>query len=338
MSAVLRKWVLARRPHGVPQADDFRLESAAIPAIGDGEILIAVNHISIDPGMRSRLSQDSYAPALPLGGVIESAGVGVVAASRNPKFAEGAAVSGGFGWQSHMVSNGRGVQRLDPALYDGAISPTAAIGVLGIPGLTAYFGLKDLGAPKTGDTILVSSAAGTVGATAGQIAKIEGLKVIGLAGGAEKCAYVRGLGFDACLDYRAVPNLRAAIAEVAPQGLDIYFDNVGAETLDAAIANMRPKGRIVVSGQVAEYNAAVPRGIRNVLDFIPKRLRMEGLVVFDYATQFAAAQATMAQWIREGRLAYRETVIAGLESAPIAFAQLFAKSGAGLGRILVKVS
>jgi NADPH-dependent curcumin reductase CurA len=331
-----RKWVLARRPDGVPQAEDFRLDTAAIPEPQDGEVVVAVDYVSIDPGMRSRLSKDSYAPALPLGSVIESAGLGTVVASRNVKFAVGARVSGGFGWQSHVVSNGRGILRLDPATFDAKVPITAAIGILGIPGLTAYFGLYDLGKPKSGETVLISSAAGTVGATAGQIAKIEGLRAVGIAGGADKCAYVRSLGFDACIDHRAEPDLAAAIAREAPQGVDIYVDNVGAGTLDAAIARMNVRGRIVVSGQIAEYNSLAPAGIRNTMDFIPKRLRMEGLVVFDYAAQFAEAQSRMAAWIRDGRLVFHETVIPGLEAAPSAFAGLF--EGRARGRVLVKVS
>lgn len=315
--------------------EDFRLESAPIPDPLEGEILVRVDYVSIDPGMRSRLTKDSYAPALALGTVIESAGVGTVVKSRNPKFAEGALVSGGFGWQSHLLSNGRGVVRLDANLFDGKVPPTTAIGVLGVPGLTAYFGLLDLGSPKAGETVLISSAAGTVGATAGQIAKIIGLTAIGIAGGKEKCAYARGLGFDHCIDHKAAPDITAAIRNAAHKGVDIYFDNVGAATLDAAIANMNARGRIVVSGQIAEYNAAEPRGIRNTLDFIPKRLRMEGLVVFDYAARFAEAQTQLATWIREGRLHFHETVKPGLESAPSAFAGLF--SGDALGRVLVKL-
>jgi NADPH-dependent curcumin reductase CurA len=330
-----RKWVLAQRPSGVPAPEDFRLESVALPDPQDGECLIRVDYVSIDPGMRSRLTKDSYAPALPIGGVIESAGLGTVVKSRNPKLAEGALVSGGFGWQSHVVSNGRGVLRLDPALFDAKVPPTAAIGVLGIPGLTAYFGLLDVGQPKAGETVLISSAAGTVGATAGQIAKIQGLTAIGIAGGADKCGYVRSLGFDACIDHKAEGGLAGAIAAAAPKGVDIYFDNVGAETLDAAISCMNVRGRIIVSGQIAEYNAADPRGIRNTLDFIPKRLRMEGLVVFDYAARFVEAQARIAGWIRDGRMSFHETVRPGLETAPLAFASLF--SGDALGRVLVKV-
>lgn len=330
-----RKWVLARRPSGVPAPEDFRLETASLPDPQDGECVIRVDYVSIDPGMRSRLTKDSYAPALPLGGVIESAGLGTVVKSRNPKLSEGAMVSGGFGWQSHVVSNGRSVLRLDPALFDDKVPPTAAIGVLGIPGLTAYFGLLDIGQPKSGETVLISSAAGTVGATAGQIAKIQGLTAIGIAGGADKCAYVRALGFDACIDRTAGQDLASAIAGAAPKGVDIYFDNVGAQTLDAAIARMNVRGRIVVSGQIAEYNATDPAGIRNTLDFIPKRLRMEGLVVFDFAARFAEAQARIAGWIRDGRLSFHETVRLGLETAPAAFAGLF--KGDALGRVLVKV-
>lgn len=330
-----RKWVLAQRPSGVPAPEDFRLETAALPDPQDGECVIRVDYVSIDPGMRSRLTKDSYAPALPLGGVIESAGLGTVVKSRNPKLSEGAMVSGGFGWQSHVVSNGRGVVRLDPALFDDKVPPTAAIGILGIPGLTAYFGLLDIGQPKDGETVLISSAAGTVGATAGQIAKIKGLTAIGIAGGADKCAYVRALGFDACIDRTAGQDLVSAIAGTAPKGVDIYFDNVGAQTLDAAIARMNVRGRIVVSGQIAEYNATDPAGIRNTLDFIPKRLRMEGLVVFDFAARFAEAQARIAGWIREGRLSFHETVKPDLETAPAAFAGLF--KGDAMGRVLVKV-
>jgi NADPH-dependent curcumin reductase CurA len=330
-----RTWVLARRPQGVANADDFRLESSPLPQPGDGEVLIRVDYVSVDPGMRSRLSQDSYAPALPLGSVIESAGLGTVIESRNPKFAVGALVSGGFGWRSHVISNGRGVLRLDPGLFSGAVPPTAAIGILGVPGLTAYFCMLDLAAPKPGETVLISSAAGTVGATAGQIAKIAGLRAIGIAGGTDKCRYVESLGFDACIDRNAATDLGAAIKAAAPDGINIYIDNVGGPMLDAAIANMKPRGLIVISGQIAEYNSTAPAGIRNTMDFIPKRLRMEGMVVFDYAARFPEAQSKMAGWIGDGRLKFHETVIPGLENAPSAFIGLF--KGAAKGRVLVKV-
>lgn len=330
-----RRWVLAKRPLGVPQADDFKLEQAALPELQDGQALIRVEHISVDPGMRSRLSGDSYAPALPIGATIESAGVGKVVTSRNAKLKEGALVWGGFGWQTHFVSDGRGVQALDGEIYKGNIKPTAAIGVFGIPGLTAFFGMFEIGKPKEGNIVLVSSAAGTVGATAGQIAKILGCTAIGLAGSDAKCAYLKEIGFDVAINYKTAGDLTAAFKQAAPKGIDIYFDNVGAETLDAAIVNMRKHGRIVVSGQIAEYNTDNPRGIRHTLPFITQRLRMEGLVVYDYAVQFNDARAQMAEWVREGKLSYREEIIEGLEQAPAAFIGLF--TGESFGRRLVRV-
>ncbi|BCW89788.1 Putative NADP-dependent oxidoreductase YfmJ [Alphaproteobacteria bacterium SO-S41] len=329
-----QRWVLAQRPDGLPAPGDFKLETSQLPEPKDGEALIAVEHVSVDPGMRSRLSGDSYAAALGLGETIESAGVGRVLKG-NARLPEGALVMGGFGWASHAVSDGRGVQVLDPAVFSGSISATASIGVLGIPGLTAYFGLTDLGKPQADETLLVSSAAGPVGATTVQIGKQLGLRVIGIAGGDAKTAYVRDiLKADAVIDHR-VGDLTMAINKAAPQGIDIYFDNVGGEQLDAAILNMKPKGRIVVSGQVSEYNAAEPRGIRWVTPFITKRLRMEGLVVYDYRKQFGEAQAAIAGWIRSGALSYREEIIDGFEKLPEAFIGLFRHEN--FGRRLVRI-
>ncbi|MDP2150663.1 MAG: NADP-dependent oxidoreductase [Parvibaculum sp.] len=332
-----KRWVLASRPTGKPKAENFRLEDVTLPDIGEHDILIRTEFHSVDPGMRGRLSGDSYTAALPVGQTIDSAMVGIVEASNNEKFAVGDRVTGGFGWVSHAVSNGRGVQKLDPAIYHGKLRPTAAIGVLGIPGLTSYFGLLDLGQPKEGDTVLISSAAGPVGATAGQIARMKGCKVVGIAGSKEKCDYVKGLGFDDCFSYRGA-DLRTAIAAACPGGVDIYFDNVGGEMLDATILNMKEHGRIVVSGQVSEYNRAENEltGIRNVTRFITHRLRMEGLVVFDYFKRFREAQAEMAGWIHEGKLVYTEDVSEGLEGSADAFIGLF--EGENLGRRLIKVS
>ena len=227
MPTKAKRWVLASRPEGKPRAENFRLEETRLPEIGEHEILIRTEFHSVDPGMRGRLSGDSYTAALPLGETIDSAMVGVVEASKNEKFKVGDRVTGGFGWVTHAISNGRGV--------------------LGIPGLTSYFGLLELGSPKEGDTVLISSAAGPVGATAGQIAKMKGRRVVGIAGSKEKCDYVTGLGFDACFSYRGA-DLRAAIREHCPDGVDVYFDNVGGEMLDAAILNMKEHGRIVFSG------------------------------------------------------------------------------------------
>ena len=337
MPTKAKRWVLASRPAGKPKPENFRLEDITLPDPGEHELLIRTEHHSVDPGMRGRLSGDSYTAALPVGETIDSAMVGVVEASNNEKFAAGDRVTGGVGWVSHAISNGRGIQKLDPAIYHGALRPTAAIGVLGIPGLTSYFGLLDLGRPKEGDTVLISSAAGPVGAAAGQIAKMQGCKVVGIAGSKEKCDYVTGLGFDDCFSYRGA-DLRAAMREHCPDGVDIYFDNVGGEMLDAAILNMKEHGRIVISGQVSEYNRAESelRGIRNVTRFITHRLRMEGLVVFDYFKQFREAQAEMAGWIHAGKLQYTEDVSDGIEGSAAAFIGLF--EGENLGRRLIKVS
>jgi NADPH-dependent curcumin reductase CurA len=331
-----QRWVLAARPDGTPKPQDFRHETFEVPELKDGEGLIAVTHISVDPGMRSRLTGDSYAAALDLGATIESAGIGTIVASRSARLPEGATVMAGTGWTSHLVSDGRGIAILDPAVFSGAVRPTASIGILGIPGLTAYFGLTDLGKPKEGETLLVSSAAGPVGATALQIGRKLGLKTIGIAGSSTKCGYVRDeVKADTCIDYKAEADLAAAIRQAAPDGIDIYFDNVGGAQLDAAILNMKPGGRIVISGQVSEYNAVEPRGIRWVTPFITKRLRMEGLVVYDYRKRFGEAQAAMAGWINDGSLTYREDVSEGFAQLPDAFIGLF--HGENFGRRLVKV-
>lgn len=334
----MRRWALARRPDGLPQETDFELVEAPTPSPGEGEALIESLYLSVDPGTRPRLSADTYAAAFRIGDTIESAGVGRVVASRSPRLPEGALAMGGFGWTSHVVSDGRGVQVLDPALFTGKVSPTASIGILGIPGLTAWFGLTDLGRPNAGETLLVSSAAGAVGATALQIGRQLGLTVIGIAGGAAKCDYVTGeLGADACIDYRAESDLAAAIRRVAPDGIDIFFDNVGGAQLDAAILNLKLNGRVVVSGQTSEYNSTgTPRGIRYVTPFITQRLTMAGLVVYDYRKRFTEAQAQMAAWINAGKLSYREEIIDGFERLPEAFIGLF--KGENFGRRLVRVA
>jgi NADPH-dependent curcumin reductase CurA len=331
-----KRWALAKHPSGVPSEDCFALESFTLDAPQDGQVLIKTHYFSLDPGMRGRLSGDSYAAGLKIGDTIESAGIGEVIASKSERFAVGDMVMGGLGWTQALTHPDRGIQKLDPALFDDKVAMTATIGVLGVPGLTAWFGLQDLGQPQAGETLLISSAAGPVGATCGQISKTLGLSVIGIAGGADKCAYLTDLGFDAVIDYKAEDNLVNAIEAAAPDGVDIYFDNVGGEMLDAAILNMKPKGRIVVSGQVAEYNREKPVGIRQTTRFITHRLRMEGLVVYDYAKQFPEAQATMAALIRDGKLAYKEDISDSIEDAPRAYAALFA--GANFGRRLIKAT
>ncbi|MDA8523951.1 NADP-dependent oxidoreductase [Alphaproteobacteria bacterium] len=331
-----KRWTLAKHPSGVPSEDCFALESFTPDAPQDGQVLIRTHYFSLDPGMRGRLSGDSYAAGLKIGDTIESAGIGEIIASKSERFAVGDMVMGGLGWTQALAHPDRGLQKLDPALFDDKVAMTATIGVLGVPGLTAWFGLQDLGQPQAGETLLISSAAGPVGATCGQIGKTLGLSVIGIAGGADKCAYLTDLGFDSVIDYKAEDNLVNAIEAAAPDGVDIYFDNVGGEMLDAAILNMKPKGRIVVSGQVAEYNREKPVGIRQTTRFITHRLRMEGLVVYDCAKQFPEAQAAMAALIRDGKLAYKEDISDGIEDAPRAYAALFA--GANFGRRLIKAT
>ena len=331
-----KRWTLAKHPSGVPSEDCFALESFTLDAPQDGQVLIRTHYFSLDPGMRGRLSGDSYAAGLKIGDTIESAGIGEIIASKSERFAVGDMVMGGLGWTQALTHPDRGLQKLDPALFDDKVAMTATIGVLGVPGLTAWFGLQDLGQPQAGETLLISSAAGPVGATCGQIGKTLGLSVIGIAGGADKCAYLTDLGFDAVIDYKAEDNLVKAIEAAAPDGVDIYFDNVGGEMLDAAILNMKPKGRIVVSGQIAEYNREKPVGIRQTTRFITHRLRMEGLVVYDCAKQFPEAQAAMAALIRDGKLAYKEDISNGIEDAPRAYATLFV--GANFGRRLIKAT
>ena len=329
-----RRWTLAKHPSGVPDEDCFALAHFTPDALQDGQVLIKTHYFSLDPGMRGRLSGDSYAAGLKLGDTIESAGIGEIIDSASDRFAVGDMVMGGLGWTEAVLHPDRGLQKLDPALFDDKVAMTATIGVLGVPGLTAWFGLQDLGKPESGETLLISSAAGPVGATCGQIGKTLGLTVVGLAGGPEKCAYLTELGFDAVIDYKAESDLVAAMAAACPDGVDIYFDNVGGEMLDAAILTMKPKGRIVVSGQVSEYNQETPTGIRQTTRFITHRLRMEGLVVYDYAKQFPEAQAAMAGLIRDGKLSYKEDISSGIEDAPRDYAALFA--GANFGRRLIK--
>lgn len=330
-----RRIVLAHRPDGLPRREDFRFETIPVPAVGDGQVLVHNIYCTADPGSRGRLSgEKSYARPLELGEPIEGSTIGEVIVSNNPRFAVGDIVAGAFGWQEYGLSEGRGLRKI---VRDAKIPLTAHVGVLGIPGLTAYFGLKDLGKPQPGETVLISSAAGAVGATAGQIAHMLGCRAIGIAGGERKCRWLRDeIGFDAVIDHHQ-GNLAHAISAVCPNGVNIFFDNVGGQTLEAAVANMAMRGRIVISGQVSEYNkpAAERTGLRNVVAFIGQRLRMEGLVVFDYSKQFGAAIDEMSGWIREGRLKFREEIVQGMEHLPDLFIGLL--QGSNFGRPLAQI-
>ncbi len=332
-----RQWVLAKRPSGIPDKDTFALEEKPLPDMGEGQVKVRVTDFSLDPGMRPALSRDTYVGATPIGALITSAGLGVVEESADEKLKPGDIVSGGFGWQSALVAKGRHCVKHDPALFQGKVTKTAAIGILGIPGMTSWFGLKEIARLKEGETVLISSASGPVGATAGQLARLKGAgRVVGIAGSKAKCDWLTGeAGFDACINYHDTDDLAAAMTDATNGGADIYFDNVGGEILDAAITVLKPGGRIAVSGQLSEYNRDEPHGIRNTLPFITHRLTMQGFVVLDFVRDFGTAAIQMVQWINEGKLLFREEIIDGIENAPEAYAGLF--TGDNFGRRLIHV-
>ena len=333
MTETNRRVVLAARPHGLPREADFRIEDTAMPAPAEGQILVRNVYVSVDPGIRARLGESgSYARPLGLGEVVEGATVGQLVAGEHPKFAVGDWVAAAFGWQQYATSDGRGVRKLDTS----RVAPSTAIGVLGIPGLSASFGLLDVGRPQPGETVLVSSAAGAVGTAVGQIAAIKGARAVGIAGGAAKCKWlVDEMGFAAAIDYKAEPDLAAAIARECPEGVDVYFDNVGGAMLDTVLTQMKLRGRIVVCGLVGDANAEAKHGLLNTHCLVTHRLRMEGMLVFDYAKDFRTAWAEMTDWIVAGKLKYREDIDDGIDNLPRAFIGLF--SGANFGRKLVKV-
>ncbi len=331
-----RRVVLAAHVTGLPKESDFAIDAVDQAPPAEGEVLVRNHFVSVDPGMRGRLSgETSYAPPVPLGGVVGSATVGRVIASRNGDFAEGDWVAGAFGWQELGLSNGRGIRQIP----EGPIPPSAQIGVLGIPGLTAYFGLLDIGRPQPGETVLVSTGAGAVGSATGQIAKIKGARAVGIAGGPAKCRWLtEELGFDAAIDRLAQPDIAAAVARECPNGVDVFFDNVGNSLVDPIMPLMRLHGRIVVSGQTADYNLSANErvGLKNTRAFITHRLKMQGLVVFDYVADFPKAWAELTGWIVDARLRYREDVVEGLEALPGAFVGLF--WGENFGRKLARLT
>ncbi len=331
----MERIVLVRHIVGAPSPEDFRIERLPIPELADGQFLARNHFVSCDPGTRSRLSPGaSYAPALQPGAPVDGFSVGTVLESRNPRFAVGDAVAL-TGWATHVVSNGRGYA---VKLANLGVPEQLWIGLLGVPGMTAWFGLKRVAQLAAGDRVLVTSAAGPVGATAGQLARLWGAsEVVGIAGGAEKCAWLTDVaGFDRAIDYKAA-DFEAQFADAAAAGYDVMFDNVGNAMIDHALPVMKLRGRIVVSGQVADYNTPNDQlpGVRNTREFIARRLRMEGLVVFDDLPGFAAAQAELAALIKAGTIKYREEIFEGLASLPAAFCGLF--TGASFGRRVVRV-
>ncbi len=324
--------ILRRRPVGAPTADIFAIEEDAIPEPAEGQVLTRTIFLSIDPYMRGRLSDaKSYAAPVPIGGMMEGETVGEVIASRDPGFAPGDVVVGPRGWASHLVSAAKFLVKLP---RNGA-PLSNYLGVLGMPGTTAYSGMTDIGQPKAGETVVISAASGAVGAVAGQLAKRAGARVVGVAGGAEKCLFVQEtLGFDECIDHRAL-DLKAALTDACPNGIDVYFENVGGELQRLVFPRLNAFGRVVMCGMVAEYNDTEPRPGPNLMMVVRNRLRIQGLIVSDKPERFAEWRALATPWVRDGSLKYREDIVDGLENAPDALIGIL--GGRNFGKLLVRV-
>ena len=346
MQTEMRRIVLARRPEGAPTAEDFRLETVPMPEPGPGEVLVRILYLSLDPYMRGRMNDaKSYAEPVAIGAPMGGGCVARVEVSNAPDFAPGDIVTGMMGWASHWVAAAEGLQRLDPD----AAPISTALGVLGMPGLTAWIGLNEYGRPKQGETLVVSAATGAVGSVVGQLGRIYGLRVVGVAGGAEKCAHaVDTLGFDACVDHRAAADARAlrqALSAACPGGVDIYYENVGGKTLEAVLPLMNVGGRVPVCGMIAWYNSGGPNAApQQTGDLLPKlwrtilvnRLSVNGFIIFDHFHRYPEFAKEVGGYLRDGSLSYREDVADGLESAPEAFMAML--EGGNFGKQLVKVS
>lgn len=326
---------LAERPVGEPSATTWNIDVAAVPEPGPGQFLVRVTMLSLDPAMRGWLDdRPSYLPPVGIGEVMRANAVGEVVASEHPKFPVGTHVLGAFGVQQYAISDGTGVTRVDPALG----TPSMYLGVLGTTGMTAYFGLFDHGKPVAGDTVVVSAAAGAVGSIVGQLARISGCRTIGIAGGPEKCALVVSeLGFDAAIDYKA-DDLRTAFPAACPNGIDVYFDNVGGSILNAALANIALGARVVICGAISQYNATAPTpGPAFYLNLLVRRATMSGFIVFDYAQQYREARRRLADWVKSGELIAPETIVSGsVTDFPEVFLQLF--RGENTGKLVLQIA
>jgi NADPH-dependent curcumin reductase len=324
---------LAARPKGLPKDSDFQFTEEAIPQPGEEEVLVRQTLLSLDPAMRGWMNDvKSYAPPIGIGEVMRGLGVGEVVESRHPDFSPGDVVSGLLGWQRYAVARGKELNRIPPG-----VPPILALGPLGMTGMTAYFGLLDVGAAKPGETVLVSGAGGAVGSMVGQIARIHGCRAVGIAGTDDKCRWItEELGFDAAINYKTAPDLHQEIRRTCPKGIDVYFDNVGGDILDTALRSLAMHARVVICGAISQYNATEPvKGPSNYLNLLVQRARMEGFLVFDYRARFPEAQAEMGRWIAEGKLHHREDVVEGLENAPKALLRLF--DGSNTGKLVVRI-
>jgi NADPH-dependent curcumin reductase CurA len=338
MPETARRIVLASRPVGEPKPSDFRLEEFSVPQPGAGEMLLRTKWLSLDPYMRGRMSDaPSYAKPVGIDDVMEGGTVNEVVASNNDRFKPGEIVLAHTGWQTHAVSNGAGLRKLDPA-----VAPiSTALGVLGMPGMTAYSGLLEIGKPQAGETVVVSAASGAVGAVVGQIAKVKGARAVGIAGGPDKCRYVKEeLGFDDCVDHRA-PDFPERLKAACPKGIDVYFENVSGAVWDAVFPLLNTFARIPVCGLIAQYSATevpemkykTPQIFRAVLT---KRLTIRGFIVTDFAAKFPEFIRDVPQWMKEGRIKYREDIAEGLEKAPAAFMGML--KGKNFGKQLVRIA
>jgi NADPH-dependent curcumin reductase CurA len=332
-----RRIVLAARPQGLPKLSDFRLEEAEVPAQQDGEVLLQIQYLSLDPYMRGRMDdRKSYAKPTAIGQEMEGGTVAAVLESRHPDYKRGDIVLSYSGWQTHAVAKAAELRKLDPT----AAPVTTALGVLGMPGFTAYAGLLTIGKPKPGETVVVAAATGPVGSAVGQIAKMKGARAVGIAGGVDKCAFMRDeLGFDAVIDHRA-KDLPEQLAKACPKGIDVYFENVGGHVWDAVFPLLNDFARIPVCGLIAQYNETAPfpgpdRFPVVIREVLSKHLLVQGFIQYDFADQRPAFYGEMTKWIREGKVKYREDIVDGLESAPEAFIGLL--QGKNFGKQVVRV-
>ena len=329
-----RQMRLASRPVGEPRASDWKLTEEQVPHLPDAHFLVQVKYVSIDPAMRGWMNEGkSYIKPVGLGEVMRAGAAGEVVVSNHPKFRKGDAVTGGFGVQEFAISDGKGVQKVDTSFVP---LPTY-LGVLGMPGMTAYFGLLDIGKPRSGETVVVSAAAGAVGSVVGQIAKIKGCRVVGIAGGEEKCRLLtEAFNFDAAIDYKA-QDVKAELKELCPNGIHVYFDNVGGDILDAALTRIARGARIVICGAISQYNSAQGvRGPANYLSLLVNRATMTGMVVFDYADRYAEAAQEMARWIAAGKLVAKEDIVpGGVTAFPDVLLRLF--RGENTGKLVLAI-
>ena len=334
-SGVNREFVLAARPVGLPKESDFALSESALPALADGQILLGTLFLSVDPYMRSRMTGiRTYADPVNIGQRMVGGTVGQVIESRNPRFQRGEIYDGYWGWQEYFISDGEKLRKLDPSLAP----VSTALGVLGMPGMTAYFGLLDICKPQAGETVVVSGAAGAVGSLVGQIAKIMGCRAVGVAGNDEKVAWLLDdLGFDAAFNYKTADNYVEALKKNCPRGIDCYFDNVGGAITDAVFPALNPGARISICGQISQYNAQKPElGLRCFIYLLTKQARAEGFLVYQFADRYPEGRAQMSRWIEEGKLKYREQIVKGFENTPRAFIAML--QGDNTGKMLVKVA